>query len=122
MTGTADLSAAGEGAAGLHEPAGRRVALYQLYFDERSLDRLDPLCIPLSTRAADRYLENRVIADSMASGSLAQCDYLGFFSPRFAEKIPLRMWEILQRCSADGWQQPVEIGSRGSLLSSPNAP
>jgi hypothetical protein len=85
-----------------HDVAGRRLLVYQIYFDERTRRTLDPLWIPWLNTEPGPFLESAVIADLLAAGRHTSADYFGVFSWKFRAKIPLTATVVIQRIARDG--------------------
>lgn len=80
---------------------GRRIAIHQVHYDERSRARLDPLFTPYRNAQPTPFLESSVIADLVAAGAHARADYFGVVSWRIRNKIPLPPREWFARMRAD---------------------
>lgn len=86
----------------MHKVAGRRVRVYQIYFDEQTQRKVEPLWTPWPNAAPGPFLESAVIADLLAEGHHTTADYFGVLSWKFRAKIPLTASEVLRRIARDG--------------------
>jgi hypothetical protein len=86
---------------------GHTLVVCQVYYDERSRLRVDPMYTPYLNMRLGPFFESSVIADLLAAGYARAVDYLGVFSWRFAAKIPLDARAILQRLRRDGFAADV---------------
>lgn len=91
----------------IHTVNGTRIAVFQTFFSEKTRHRLSPNCIPIYVPQNDRFLENSIILELVKGGSHQCADFVGLFSWRFFEKIPISFSEIIQRMSADRFQAAV---------------
>lgn len=80
---------------GTHEVGGRTLRIGQIWYDERSRARLDPLFVPIRNRGLGRFFEAEVIRDAIAARWHEGADLVGIFSWRFSEKFPLRGGDVL---------------------------
>ena len=83
---------------------GRRIAIHQVHYDERSRARLDPLFTPCRNARPTPFLESSVIADLIARGAHTRADYFGVVSWRIRDKIPLPSREWFARMRADDFR------------------
>jgi hypothetical protein len=86
---------------------GRTFLVYQVYYDERSAGRLDPLYTPYRSTRIGPFFESAVIAELLAAGEHRAADYFGVFSWKFAAKIPLDARAIAERVRRDGGSADV---------------
>jgi hypothetical protein len=79
----------------------RTFLVYQVYYDDASARRLDPLYTPYRNDRLDRFFESTIIAELLAARHQRAADFFGVFSWKFAAKIPLDSRAILARIQAD---------------------
>jgi hypothetical protein len=68
---------------------GRRLLVGQIWYDDASRARLDPLFVPIHNARLGPFFEAAVIRDAIAGGWHRGTDLAGIFSWRFSEKFPL---------------------------------
>ncbi len=71
-----------------------KIKIYQIYFDEKSKARIDPLTIPYDNSNTDTIkpcLENHVIRSLVEHRQHLDCDYFGVLSWAFENKNPLKI-------------------------------
>ncbi|MFZ0487569.1 MAG: glycosyltransferase [Arenicellales bacterium] len=87
--------------------SGNRISVYQIAYDPASAADIGIDCIPIVAEKTDRYLENRVILQLARSEEIEALDYVGIFSWKFFQKIPLSLYELLQRCKLDSFSHEL---------------
>lgn len=77
---------------------GRRVTLFQIYYDDATKRALDPAFTPLDNRANERpdWAEYWPIRRTLAHEHFADDELVGFFSPRFGAKTGLTGQQVLE--------------------------
>ncbi len=86
---------------------GCSIAVFQTFFDAHSSKKITPGCIPLYVPETDRFFENSIILELVKGNGHQIADYIGIFSWRFFDKIPLPLPEIIQRMDADRFSAPI---------------
>jgi len=80
---------------------GNTFLIYQIYYDERSARRLDPLYTPYRNARLGPFFESAIVADLLGGRHQRAADYFGVLSWKFAAKIPLGARAILARIQRD---------------------
>ena len=80
---------------------GHSFAIFQIHYDERSRNALDPCFEPYEHTELDAGFESSVIARLVSEGRHGSADYVGVFSWRFAAKIPIGTPRLLAQLADD---------------------
>lgn len=80
------------------EKSSKRIKIYQIFYDERSKEILDPGFIPLDNSKNERsdWAEYWPIRNFLLSNTLEDNTYYGFFSPKFSAKTKLASLDVLK--------------------------
>lgn len=85
----------------------QEVVIFQIFFDEKSRKSLDPLAVPLFNPTVSKYFENQIIGEVVEAMPQDVCDYLGVFSWKFSNKIPLSLEQVLEMMKDDAFSADV---------------
>lgn len=82
------------------------IKAYQIYYNEQTLSRLNPLLLPYNNsyqagQPPRPCLENRVIAELVTEQKHLNCDYFGVFAWSFEQKNPIKFQSIWPRITGE---------------------